>query len=99
MIILIIELNKPEPYNMLQFDVGDILIFDSEYPYIYFLVIYDLVSSEYKLLSLTTYKSAKGSRCLSDLIKNANSIEANNGDRLIEVIKSNQVVVSRTTTE
>lgn len=94
MVLLLIDLDNKQ-VDKLKFDIGDILVFDGKYPYTYYLVIYDAINYEYKLLSLVTNKSYTGYKQLDELINAATDIEENEGDRLIEVLHKNEVVLRR----
>lgn len=94
--LLLIDLdNKRE--DLLTFDVGDILVFDSDRPY--YLVIFDVPNKSYRLLSLYACMACKKYKYLSNLIEDANDIDICGGSKLIEVIKSNQVVLRRVADE
>lgn len=94
--LLLIDLdNKRE--DLLTFDVGDILVFDSNRPY--YLVIYDTLHKSYRLLSLDTYMACKEYKYLSNLIEDANDIDICGGSELVEVIKPEQVVLRRVADE
>lgn len=96
MLLLIdLDINK----EISKFDIGDVLIFEDEYPHTHYLVIFDSISSEYKLLSLITYKSFKGYKSLENLIRDVNDPETTDGQKLVEILKSNEVVLRRVANE
>ena len=94
--LLLIDLdNKRE--DLLTFDVGDILVFDSDRPY--YLVIYDIPHKSYRLLSLDTYMAYKEYKWLSNLVEDANDIDMCDGSELVEVLKLEEVVLRRVADE
>ena len=93
--LLILNLNNEHNDDKLEFDIGDVLIFYDGYNYDYYLTIMDSISREYSLLSLEDNKSYKKYPSLLDLINEANNADCNNGYELVEIIKSNEVVLKR----
>lgn len=94
-----VELNKPIQENYLSFKVGDILIFCKEDEYDYYQVIYDLFSEHYALLCLDVAQVYEKTKSLTILIDNSNNPSKNNGFKLIEILKPNQVVLRRVADE
>lgn len=99
MIILIID-NLYEVYTdeILEFDIGDVLIFDNGYEtFDSYLVTYDMNNETYGLLSLATSNIYERWNSLAKMIEDLNNPTKFNNFMLIEVLKSNQVILSRTT--
>ena len=99
MIILIIDLNKSKHKQNIEFDKGDILIFNCDEDYDYYQVVYDSYAGYYYLLNLSTYCICDKNTSLTDLIRRANDPDNNNNYKLIEVLKPNEVVLRRVASE
>lgn len=95
MILLIFELNKKYNKDELEFQVGDILVFYNNEEYDYYQAVYNPFDLKYYLLCLTASLLYDTYTSLNQLIKDANDPLKNNNFKLIEVLKSNEVVLKR----
>lgn len=99
--MLIID-NLYEEYDkdILEFDIGDVLIFDNGYDtFDSYLVTYDVNNEIYDLLSLDTSNINEHWQYLARMIEDLNNPSKNNNFKLVEVLKSNEVVLKRVSNE
>lgn len=96
--MIIDNLYKAYDKDVLEFDIGDVLIFDNGYDtFDTYLVTYDVNNETYGLLSLETSNIYERWGLLAEMIKDLNNPTKFNDFMLTEVLKSNQVVLSRST--
>ena len=85
---------------MLFRSIGDVLIFDDGYGTLdNYLVTYDINNEFYSLLSLDTSNINEHWQHLTRMIEDLNNPSINNNFKLVEVLKSNEVVLKRVSNE
>lgn len=94
---MIIDLINKKP-EILQFGNGDILVFCNGESYDYHKVVFDNHGCNFRLLSLEDSNINDKWSTLSGMVYDLNHTQKNN-HKLIEVLKPNEVALSRVTNE